>query len=265
MNDFGNLLYTLRKRKGLTQQELADELGVTNKAVSKWETGEAFPETGLLLPLADLLGVTADDLLRGKYSPPTPSQTPQTAPATEGQTENEAPMSENEAQKQARSGANSGPLSGTGNAQRTRFILGIALGAFGAAVCIFALVLAATADANGALISLGTFFAVFTLGFLALGTGGDILLYALLTRRYAFRGVEDAAYPIRLKRFRGLVIGGASVIYFSIPLLFPAFAAARALVFLVLFILLLLLGVFLILYGAISWHKFSAPLLSKKK
>ena len=253
MNDFGNLLYTLRKRKGLTQQELADELGVTNKAVSKWETGEAFPETGLLLPLADLLGVTADDLLRGKYSPPTPSQTPQTAPATEGQTENEAPMSENEAQKQARSGANSGPLSGTGNAQ------------FGAAVCILALVLAATADANGALISLGTFFAVFTLGFLALGTGGDILLYALLTRRYAFRGVEDAAYPIRLKRFRGLVIGGASVIYFSIPLLFPAFAAARALVFLVLFILLLLLGVFLILYGAISWHKFSAPLLSKKK
>ena len=45
MNEFGNYLYSLRKSKGMTQQELADQLGVTNKAVSKWETGEAFPET----------------------------------------------------------------------------------------------------------------------------------------------------------------------------------------------------------------------------
>ena len=66
MNEFGNNLYTLRKNKGMTQQDIADKLGVTNKAVSKWETGEAFPETAQLVPLADMFGVTVDDLLRGR-------------------------------------------------------------------------------------------------------------------------------------------------------------------------------------------------------
>ena len=69
MNEFGNYLYSLRKSRGMTQQELADRLGVTNKAVSKWETGEAFPETAQLVPLSDIFGVTVDDLLRGKTEP----------------------------------------------------------------------------------------------------------------------------------------------------------------------------------------------------
>lgn len=66
MNDFGNFLYALRKERGMTQQELADMLGITNKAVSKWETGEAFPETAQLVPLATIFGVTVDELLRGE-------------------------------------------------------------------------------------------------------------------------------------------------------------------------------------------------------
>lgn len=63
---FADFLYALRKEKGLTQTELAEKLGVTNKAVSKWETGESFPDTAQLLPLADILGVTVDELLRGE-------------------------------------------------------------------------------------------------------------------------------------------------------------------------------------------------------
>lgn len=65
MSNFGDYLNYLRKKKGMTQAELANELGVTNKAVSKWETGEAMPETSLLVPLSKIFGVTVDELLNG--------------------------------------------------------------------------------------------------------------------------------------------------------------------------------------------------------
>lgn len=64
--EFAEFLYTLRKEKGLTQSELAEKLGVTNKAVSKWETGEGYPETAQLVPLAGIFGVTVDELLKGE-------------------------------------------------------------------------------------------------------------------------------------------------------------------------------------------------------
>ncbi len=60
--EFGNYLYELRTKKNLTQNELAKILGVTNKAVSKWETGAAYPQTKLIYPLAKALGVTVEDL-----------------------------------------------------------------------------------------------------------------------------------------------------------------------------------------------------------
>jgi len=50
----------------MTQQELADRLGVTNKAISKWETGEGYPEITIIPTLADELGITVDELLAGK-------------------------------------------------------------------------------------------------------------------------------------------------------------------------------------------------------
>ena len=80
MNAFGNFLYLLRKERSMTQQELADRLGITNKAVSKWETGEAFPETAQLVPLADVFGVTVDELLRGERAARTEDAAPQAAP-----------------------------------------------------------------------------------------------------------------------------------------------------------------------------------------
>ena len=66
MNSFGEFLYELRKEKGMTQADLAENLGVTNKAVSKWETGEAMPETALLLPISRIFDVSVDELLAGR-------------------------------------------------------------------------------------------------------------------------------------------------------------------------------------------------------
>ena len=66
MNDyaFGNYLYDCRKKAGLTQSRLAQMLGVTNKAVSKWETGKAKPSTNLIRKLAALYGVSLEELLK---------------------------------------------------------------------------------------------------------------------------------------------------------------------------------------------------------
>ncbi len=60
---FGALISTLRKEKGYTQKELAQQLYVSDKAVSKWETGNSIPDTSLLIPLAELLGVSVTELL----------------------------------------------------------------------------------------------------------------------------------------------------------------------------------------------------------
>lgn len=64
MNLSENLHY-LRKRDKITQEELADRLGVSRQAVSKWETGEAYPETDKLITLCDMFGVSLDELVRG--------------------------------------------------------------------------------------------------------------------------------------------------------------------------------------------------------
>ena len=65
MNDFefGNYIYSLRCRAGITQAEMAEQLGVTNKAVSKWETGKAKPKTNTLRRMASLFGISIDELL----------------------------------------------------------------------------------------------------------------------------------------------------------------------------------------------------------
>lgn len=68
INKFGEFLYLLRKQKNLTQNDLAYKLDITNKAISKWETGESFPETGQLVPLSKILGVTVDELLNGEFA-----------------------------------------------------------------------------------------------------------------------------------------------------------------------------------------------------
>ena len=63
---FGAFVARLRKEKGLTQRQLAELVGVSDKAVSKWERGLSLPDISLLEPLADALGVTVAELLHGE-------------------------------------------------------------------------------------------------------------------------------------------------------------------------------------------------------
>lgn len=65
-NSIGQFMAALRKAIGMTQQEVADRLGVSNKAVSRWERDECAPDITLIPAIAELYGVTCDELLRGE-------------------------------------------------------------------------------------------------------------------------------------------------------------------------------------------------------
>ena len=60
---FGVFVAELRKEKGLTQKELAERLMISDKAISKWETGNSIPDVTILVPLATELGVSVTELL----------------------------------------------------------------------------------------------------------------------------------------------------------------------------------------------------------
>lgn len=62
----GQFIMQLRKEKGYTQKKLAEEIGISDKAVSKWETGNGMPDTGLLAPLCKALDITVNELLSGE-------------------------------------------------------------------------------------------------------------------------------------------------------------------------------------------------------
>ena len=60
----GENIKRLRLEKGITQEQLAEILNVSNAAVSKWERGGSFPDITLLFPLADYFGISVDELMR---------------------------------------------------------------------------------------------------------------------------------------------------------------------------------------------------------
>ena len=62
----GKFIADCRKRVNLTQMQLAEKLGITDRAVSKWETGKALPDSSIMLELCGLLGITVNDLLSGE-------------------------------------------------------------------------------------------------------------------------------------------------------------------------------------------------------
>ena len=62
----GKFIAALRREQGLTQEALGQKLGVTNKTVSRWETGNYMPDIELLVPLGETLGISVNELLAGE-------------------------------------------------------------------------------------------------------------------------------------------------------------------------------------------------------
>jgi len=62
----GKFIAQCRKKKNLTQAQLAEQLGITDRAVSKWETGKGMPDSSIMLELCNMLDITVNDLLSGE-------------------------------------------------------------------------------------------------------------------------------------------------------------------------------------------------------
>ena len=62
----GKFILELRKDKKMTQQELADKIGVTDRAISKWENGRCMPDISLMKPLCEILDITLNELISGE-------------------------------------------------------------------------------------------------------------------------------------------------------------------------------------------------------
>ena len=68
--ELGRFISTCRKEKNLTQKQLGEELGVTDRAVSKWENGKSFPDISLIEPLCQILGISVSEFMLGKRIEP---------------------------------------------------------------------------------------------------------------------------------------------------------------------------------------------------
>ena len=65
----GDIICALRKEKGMTQKDLSDMLNITDKAVSKWERNIAFPDTATIPKIAEIFGVSVEELMNAKSIP----------------------------------------------------------------------------------------------------------------------------------------------------------------------------------------------------
>ena len=62
----GKFITECRKKKNLTQVQLAEKLNITNRAISKWETGKTMPDSDIMLDLCCILGINVNELLCGR-------------------------------------------------------------------------------------------------------------------------------------------------------------------------------------------------------
>ena len=142
----GGLIAALRKANGMTQKDLAERLHVSDKAVSRWERDESAPDLSLIPVIAEIFGVTCDELLRGERRPAeerTESEEPETA-TPKGERERKRMLKVSLSRFKSRSVIALGvALAGliaamVGNFALTRAYLGFLLGAvfyLAAAVC----------------------------------------------------------------------------------------------------------------------------------
>ena len=63
----GRFIASCRKEQGMTQAALAEKLGISDRAISKWETGKSMPDSGIMLELCDLLKISVNELLSGEH------------------------------------------------------------------------------------------------------------------------------------------------------------------------------------------------------
>lgn len=63
----GKFIASCRKKQGMTQAVLAEKLGISDRAVSKWETGKSMPDSGIMLELCELLKINVNELLSGEH------------------------------------------------------------------------------------------------------------------------------------------------------------------------------------------------------
>ena len=66
----GKFISALRRANGMTQKELGEKLYVSDKAISRWERDECLPELSLIPTIAEIFGITTDELLRGERKNP---------------------------------------------------------------------------------------------------------------------------------------------------------------------------------------------------
>ena len=64
--DTGKFIASCRKEKGLTQAQLAEKLNITDRAVSKWETGICLPDVSVYITLCDMLGISINEFFAGE-------------------------------------------------------------------------------------------------------------------------------------------------------------------------------------------------------
>lgn len=191
-NRMGRFLALLRKSAGMTQRELAGRLLVSDKTVSRWERGESAPDLDLIPVLAELFGVTADELLRGERG---------AAPVEDARRERELRRL----------------LAHAGTRLRIRSMVSVtaALLGFAASVgCVYAFTFGHGVDRHALAITVSVLFSIFALAHQAICTAESFAVLRRMDEDALSLAPEDAAaLENTLLRTTGAAFGLISVLF----------------------------------------------------